>query len=225
MNGAAPESTDPVLRAALLKGLDALQLDTDVHCVDQLLAFVALLQKWNRAYNLTAVRDPLSMVRRHLLDSLSISEHIRGTQLLDVGSGAGLPGIPLALCQPQRHFTLLDGNGKKTRFLFQARAALQLANVDVVHARIEAHRDSRYDCILSRAFAPLETIYRLCAPLLVPGGSLLAMKGALTEEEMAPLRKQPVDILCVPLQVPGLDEQRTLVTLQPQVAVAAGCGD
>lgn len=216
MTGAAPESVGTSARDQLQAGLSQLDLAVDAFCVDQLLAYLALLHKWNRAYNLTAVREPLAMVRRHLLDSLSIAPWVRGDRVLDVGTGAGLPGIPLALCQPERQFVLLDSNSKKTRFLFQACTELSLPNVRVVHERIERYRpQALFDSILSRAFAPLAQIYQSCAPLLAPGGAVLAMKGAVSDAELSALDRQSLMLSVQPLQVPGLDEQRTLVTLQP----------
>lgn len=226
MHDAAPEARDGALRLQLAEGIDALSLSAPADLLERLLRFLHLLQKWNRAYNLTAVREPAEMVRRHLLDSLSIAEDISGSRVLDVGTGAGLPGIPLALLQPARRFTLLDSNGKKTRFLLQARAELELDNIEVVTARIERFRpEQSFDCIVSRAFASLDAIYRDCAPLLAPGGRLLAMKGAPAEAELATLQRPGVQIELKPLRVPGLDEQRTLVTLQARTAAAVDCGE
>ena len=142
---------------ALARGLEALSLPGQLAA--PLLEYLALLQRWNKAYNLTAVRDPAEMVHRHLLDSLAVAAHIPGdaVRLVDVGSGAGLPGVPLALLFPEREFELLDSNGKKTRFLFQVKTELGLANMSVRHSRVEelATGSTAYDVILSRAFASL----------------------------------------------------------------------
>jgi 16S rRNA (guanine527-N7)-methyltransferase len=180
------------------------------------MAYVALLVKWNRAYNLTAVRDPAEMIEKHLLDSLSITGYLHGGRICDVGTGAGLPGVPLAIACPERHFTLLDSNGKKTRFLVQAAAELQLRNLDVVHARAEQYRPpAPCDTVVTRAFATLADMLATSGHLLAADGRFLAMKGAFPRDELAAVppgfRVQDV----VELHVPGLEGARHLVRIAP----------
>lgn len=173
------------------------------------------LNKWNRAYNLTAIRDLDEMVVKHLLDSLSLVPHIKGKNILDVGTGPGLPGIPGAICDPDRHWTLVDSNGKKTRFLVQMKAELQLANLSVIKGRIEAvPPNQRYDVITSRAFSSLDNFVSVCLPLLDEGGELLAMKGLVPDDEIARLQAQNLDIEIRPLEVPYLHEERHLIVVK-----------
>ena len=181
------------------------------------LEYLQLLGKWNRAYNLTAVRDPQQMVVRHLLDSLAVAPYLRGERLLDVGTGAGLPGVPLAILFPERSFHLLDSNGKKTRFLFQVKTALGLANMTVHHRRVESYRpDECFDAVLSRAFASLQEMVAGCAHLLQPGGRFLAMKGAHPDAELVAVGATWEVVNVIELMVPGLSEQRHLVELAPR---------
>jgi 16S rRNA (guanine527-N7)-methyltransferase len=155
---------------------------------DRLIAFLALLLRWNRAYNLTAVRDPAQMVPRHLLDSLAVLPWITRGPVLDAGTGAGLPGIPLALARPGLQFTLLDGNGKKTRFVRQAVLELGLDNVAVVHSRLEAYRPGpKFATITARAVASLSELFDSCAHLAAADARLLALKGRLPAQEIAAL--------------------------------------
>ncbi len=210
---------DQTLASQLRRGCEELQLELDARQQACLLEYLALLVKWNKAYNLTAVRDPAQMVVRHLLDSLAIAPFVGGQRLIDIGSGAGLPGIPLAIALPGRHFHLLDSNGKKTRFLFQVKTALRLDSMAVQHTRVESfHPPQPFDAILSRAFASLRAMVEGCRHLLVPGGRFLAMKGAYPHEELEEVAAW-CDVQAVyPLAVPGLAEQRHLVemTLRPQ---------
>ena len=179
-----------------------------------MLEYLALLVKWNRAYNLTAVRHPSRMVARHLLDSLAIFPHIDGQRLIDVGTGAGLPGVPMAILYPQREFHLLDSNGKKTRFLFQVKTAQGLDNMLVHHARVESFQDPElFDAVLSRAFASLADMVAGCAHLLAPGGHFFAMKGVYPAAELAQIAGQCEIGGVYPLVVPGLAEQRHLVDM------------
>lgn len=168
--------------------------------------------KWNKVYNLTAVRDPVQMVTRHLLDSLSIAPWCVGQRLIDVGTGAGLPGIPLAILYPGKEIHLLDSNSKKTRFLVQVKSALGLNNIYVHHARVESFvPPERYDAVLSRAFASLEDMVGSCEHLLCESGQFLAMKGVLPESGIASLADYAADVH--ELTVPDLDEQRHLIIL------------
>ena len=176
--------------------------------------YLDLLEKWNRVYNLTAIRERSRMVTHHLLDSLAVLPHLRGPRVLDVGSGAGLPGIPIAVANPALQVTLLESNHKKSAFLTQAVAELQLANVQVVTERVESWQpEARFDTIVSRAFAELGEFVSLAGRLLAPQGVLAAMKGVHPFEEIERLpqgfRVQQV----VRLRVPGLDAERHLVLM------------
>ena len=179
-----------------------------------LLTYVDLLARWNKAYNLTAVRDEGQMVTRHLLDSLAVAPFLSGRRFLDVGTGAGLPGVPLAVAHPQCEFHLLDSNGKKTRFLFQVKTALRLDNIVVHQARVEAFRvDEPYDAVLSRAFASLQDMAAGCRQLLAAAGRFLAMKGAYHTRELEEIRQAYGGVEVHPLEIPGLAEQRHLVEI------------
>ena len=208
------------LRKSLDQGLRQLGLDLPGQQRDALLAYLALLAKWNRHYNLTAVRDPREMVPRHLLDCLAVVPYVKGPRLLDVGSGAGLPGIPLALALPDCQLVLLDASGKKTRFIIQAIAALGITNVTVEQLRVEDYRpDPLPDTVIARAFAPLDEMLRLLRPLCRPDGHLLAMKGRSVVSEMSQLADAKIHYREYALQVPGLQEARHLLI------VAGGSSD
>jgi 16S rRNA (guanine527-N7)-methyltransferase len=197
----------------LANGLNALGLDQEA--LPPLLRYLELLAKWNGAYNLSAVRDPQEMVSRHLLDSLVILPWVRGPRLLDVGSGAGLPGIPLAIARPDLQVVLLDSNGKKSRFQRQAVLELGLSNVEVEGVRVEQYRPSApFDEIVSRAFAELALFVRLTEPLLAPRGRWLAMKGRRDENELAEIAAERGKLHVHPLQVPGLIGERHLIEIQ-----------
>jgi 16S rRNA (guanine527-N7)-methyltransferase len=204
-------------RGRLAPGLKALGLSLPAGGEQKLLHYVELLERWNQAYNLTAVRDPAEMVAKHLLDSLSVLPFVTAGPVADVGTGAGLPGIPLAVARPDLRFTLIDSNGKKTRFVTQAMAELKLGNVEVVQSRAEAHRPAApYALVLSRAFASLADFAELAGGMAAPGGRLLAMKGVDPADELAAV-PQGFRVLKVhPLQVPGLDAERCLVELEKQ---------
>jgi 16S rRNA (guanine527-N7)-methyltransferase len=198
--------------ARLLAGLVALRLDPAL--AGPLLKYLGELVLWNKAYNLTAVRDPAEMVTRHLLDSLVVLPHVSG-RVVDAGTGAGLPGIPLALANPALQVTLLDSNGKKARFLRHAQRTLEIGNVDVAEARAEAFRPAApYDCVISRAFASLREFLEMTAHLGADRGRWLAMKGKLDRPELDDLPAGFRVEQSMPLQVPGLDEQRHLVVVQ-----------
>ncbi|CBL47387.1 Methyltransferase, glucose inhibited division protein B [gamma proteobacterium HdN1] len=184
----------------------------------KLLKFLELLHKWNKAYNLTSVRDPEEMVVRHLLDSLSILPWVKGPKVLDIGSGGGLPGIPLAICLSELSFTLLDSNGKKTRFLQQAATELSLPNLQIVNARVENFQPAQsFDQITSRAFSALTLFMQLATPKLQANGELLAMKGRIDPSELLELQQklEPRCLDVIPLSVPMLNEERHLVIIKP----------
>ena len=204
------------LETMLADGARALGIDLSSAQQQKLLDYVGLLNKWNKAYNLTAVREPTEMVVRHLLDSLSVLPYVQATEIIDVGTGAGIPGIPLAIALPSLKVTLLDSNGKKTRFARQAALELGLANVEVVQARAEQYRNATPQ-LISRAFASLPDMLEVAGPLLAPGGRMLAMKAALTDVEMAGVQA-PWQAQRITLKVPGLDERRQLIILTRDIA-------
>jgi len=203
-----------VCRDRLEQGVQQLEQPLSKRIVDQLLEYLLLLDKWNKAYNLTAVRDPFDMVSRHLLDSLSIAPFIRGKRLIDVGSGGGLPGIVLAILNPEKKIDLLDSNGKKTRFLFQVKTALNLNHVEVHHCRVEAHQpNQRYDAVVSRAFASLSDMVQGSRHLLVDKGRFFAMKGLYPQQELSELEKGYKVEACHELVVPFEEGKRHLIEL------------
>ena len=198
-------------RKILVSGLESLNLSIDEDKVEQLLGFIKLLEKWNKAYNLTAIRDREAMVRLHLLDSLAIVPFIDGKRVIDIGTGAGLPGIPLAIYLPDIEFVLLDSNAKKTRFVQQAIIDLKLANVSVCHNRVEQyHPEKGFDTAITRAFASLSDIVQLTAHLLNKDGVLLAMKGQAPD---VPELESAITTL-IPVNVPGITAERCLVRIQ-----------
>jgi len=198
----------------LEQGLAAMGLQISAGQRALLLRYLGLLSKWNRAYNLTAVRDPGVMVRRQLLDSLSILPWVDQGPILDVGTGAGLPGVPLSIARPDLAFSLLDTNGKKTRFLNQVVAELGLANIEVIRGRVEQlQRPAHYAGISSRAFATLGDMVSLTGELLEPGGRWLAMKGVKPQAELAEL-SPGLAAETVELNVPGESGRRNLVILR-----------
>ncbi|MGZ5008721.1 MAG: 16S rRNA (guanine(527)-N(7))-methyltransferase RsmG [Methylobacter sp.] len=199
-------------REILINGIAALHLNVTDDQVDRLLDFIKLIEKWNKAYNLTAIRNREEMARLHILDSLAIVPHIEGKRIIDIGTGAGLPGIPLAICLPDIHFTLLDSNAKKTRFVQQVILELKLKNVEVLHSRVEDyHPEQGYDAVLTRAFASLPDIVKLTSHLLSKDGVLLAMKGQSLDAELAEVTAQKSVIA---VSVPGADVERCLIRIQ-----------
>lgn len=194
--------------ARLLAGLMGLKLDPQL--AQPLLRYLGELVLWNKTYNLTSVRDPAEMVTRHLLDSLAVLPHVRG-RVVDVGSGPGLPGIPLALANPKLAVTVLDSNGKKTRFLRHAARQVPVL-VEVVEARAEAHEPiQRYDTVISRAFTTLRQFLEWTGPLGADDGRWLAMKGKLDAQELADVPPGFRVEQTIGLKVPGLDEDRHLI--------------
>ena len=199
-------------RKILVSGLEALNLSIAEDKVEQLLSFIKLLEKWNKAYNLTAIRDKEDMVRLHLLDSLAIVPFIEGKRVIDIGTGAGLPGIPLAIYLPDIEFVLLDSNAKKTRFVQQAIIDLKLGNVSVCHNRVEQyHPEKGFDTAITRAFASLSDIVQLTAHLLNKDGVLLAMKGQAPPDV---LELESAITTLIRVNVPGITAERCLVRMQ-----------
>ena len=212
---AASVASPADLSGALARGLSEMALSLDSATQGRFLQYLDLLEKWNRVYNLTAIRKQEQMVSNHLLDSLVLTPYITGTRILDVGSGAGLPGIPLALARPQWDVTLLDSNHKKTAFLRQAVAELALANVTVVSDRVESWQpQQKFDCIVSRAFAELAEFVNLAKHLLAPGGYFAAMKGLHPYEEIEKLPSGWRAREVLGLNVPGLNAVRHLVLIE-----------
>ncbi|HEY3326174.1 MAG TPA: 16S rRNA (guanine(527)-N(7))-methyltransferase RsmG [Novimethylophilus sp.] len=200
-------------RQILAAGLSALGMDLPQATQHKLLDYLALLVKWNKVHNLTAVRDPDEMVTLHLLDSLAVLPHLQARDLLDVGSGAGLPGIPLALARPELKVTVLDASHKKTTFQRQAKAELGLGNLDVICTRVEEYRpEQKFGCVISRAFSDLAEFIKLTAHLRADDGFWLAMKGVYPYDELAQLKNPVAEV--VPLRVPGLEAQRHLVFIK-----------
>lgn len=206
-------------RQALIAGAQQLDIQLDQHQLEQLLAYLVLLAKWNKAYNLTAVRNVDEMVSRHLLDSLSVLPYVKesGDRWLDVGSGGGMPGIILAIMLPKRSFSLLDSNGKKTRFLTQVKLELGLDNVQVFHQRIEEHQvQVPYDGIISRAFSSLPDFTAWTSHVGDQNTHWLAMKGVEPEDELLQLGNGFTLCQCHRLFVPGCQGQRHLLVLAKQ---------
>ncbi len=193
----------------LEQGLARMGLKLEHGQQQRLLDYLALLARWNRTFNLTAIRDPNEMVSRQLLDSLSILPLIQGPRVLDVGTGPGLPGIPLAIARPDFHLILLDSNGKKTRFVRQAKMELGLENLEVVQERVESWRPQEcFDTVTARAFAALPKMIDLTAGLLRESGLLLAMKGLVPRDEIEQIRAKGMVVESVALEVPGVSGER-----------------
>ena len=205
------------LATILSNGLRELDLPQAIDDKQQatLIKYVELLDKWNKTYNLTAVRDPAQMVTRHILDSLSICSYLRGKQVLDVGTGAGLPGIVLATVFPDRQFTLLDSNNKKTRFVTQAVSELELSNVIVVQSRVENfHVPELFDTITSRAYSAIGDMVKQTSHLLADDGVFLAMKGTNPVAEIDGLPSNYIIEANHIIRVPGLNEERHLLEIK-----------
>jgi len=194
----------------LLAGATRLQLSLDEPRATRMCAYLVLLRQWNKTYNLTAIDEPFAMVDKHLLDSLAVVPFLHGRQVIDVGSGAGLPGIPLSIYYPDFHFCLLDSNGKRVRFLRHVKRSLGLANIDPVHSRSECYRGC-FDCVIARAVSGLEALLDRAGHLCSPRGRVLAMKGH--PEHLAAEHAEFMETGCHRLLVPGVDEVRSLVVL------------
>ncbi len=219
MSGATEvkDSNKPELARVLKNGLVEMGLDIDAEKQRKLLDYVALIYKWNQVHNLTAVREPLDMVTLHLLDSLSMLPCITCKTLLDVGAGAGLPSIPLAICLPKLQVTAIDAVQKKVSFMRQAKAQLRLANFNVVHGRIEdqaienLNAGNKFEVITSRAFSEIGLFIKLTKHLLAADGQWLAMKGVIPEHEFKKSGIAPANVKV--LKVAGLEAERHLITI------------
>ena len=229
------------LEAALEQGLRDLTLGVPANAQQKLLHYLHLIVKWNKHFNLSGITAIKEMVPLHLLDSLSVSPYLEGERILDIGSGAGLPGIPLAIANPDKNFVLLDSNGKKTRFLFQVKVALELSNVEVVDARVDEYLSTpdtgEFSLITCRAFSSLSSIVKMVEKPLASGTKLLAMKGVYPHHEIAELQQDntlnstpnkasSADLnnyykveSVIELTVPGVESQRHLVLIGQEAAV------
>ena len=204
------------LSAILAQLIEAAGLDLNTQQQQQCIQYVALLDKWNSAYNLTSVRDPQEMLIKHVIDSLVVAPHLTGDRFIDVGTGPGLPGVLLAIYYPQKHFTLLDSLGKRIRFLNQVKLQLKLDNIQPLQSRVEDHLPERgYDGVISRAFASMNDMLQWCRHLPGANGRFFAMKGAAVQEEIAALPDFVKVASVQPLVVPQLQAQRHLVILNP----------
>lgn len=215
MNGNDHETSHAALATLLVRTLQGLPFTLPQSIDEPLLAYLDLLLRWNRVYNLTSVRDPVTMIPLHVADSLAVMPYLFGTAILDVGSGAGLPGIPLALACPERRFTLLDSDGKKIRFITQVLYELHIDNAEAVQMRAEEHRPaSGYDTVMARGFAALPALLKTIAPLCAPGACVLALKGRYPTDELQHL-PTTFELMAVhALDVPGVDATRHAVILR-----------
>lgn len=214
------EASQKALSAAITKqlddGLTQLGLTLSVEQKSKLLDYLALLMKWNKAFNLSGVRDAKEMLARHILDSLTLVPFMSGQRILDVGTGPGLPGIPLAICFPDKRFELLDSNGKKTRFVFQAKLQLGLDNIEVRNARVESFQGAAvFDVIVSRAFATLADMIKVTQHLVLAEHTrLVAMKGVYPRDELAAIPSNFVMTKAEQVTVPGYIGERHIIELQ-----------
>lgn len=216
------------LRNQLVRGAVEMSVTLTDEQIEKLLAYVREFEKWNKAYNLSAVRDIRQMVARHLLDSLSVVPWFNSQQadaqknfplsrIIDVGTGGGLPGIPLAIMFPHKQFTLLDSNGKKTRFLFHVKTLLGLTNVSVENRRVEEYQpEQKFNAVISRAFASLQDMTDGCIHMLANDGIFLAMKGLFPQDELNPIADKIALIESVKLLVAETEGERHLLVLQPK---------
>lgn len=203
-----------MLSAQLEAYLAAINLPATAEQKKQLIDFVGMLNKWNKAYNLTSVRDPEAMLIRHIMDSLVVSEHLQGERFIDVGTGPGLPGIPLAIMNPDKSFVLLDSLGKRIRFQKQVAFELGIANISSVESRVEAYQPAqKFNGVLSRAFASIQDMLTWCQHLPAENGQYYALKGQLNDEEMQQIPAGFVVKDIIELKVPKLDEQRHLLKI------------
>ncbi|MFB2735984.1 16S rRNA (guanine(527)-N(7))-methyltransferase RsmG [Shewanella mangrovisoli] len=203
-----------MLSAQLEAYLAEINLPATAEQKKQLLDFVGMLNKWNKAYNLTSVRDPEAMLVRHIMDSLVVSPHLQGDRFIDVGTGPGLPGIPLAIMNPDKTFVLLDSLGKRIRFQKQVAFELGIHNISSIESRVEAYQpEQKFDGVLSRAFASIHDMLTWCHHLPAEHGQFYALKGQLSDEEMQQIPAGFVVTETIELQVPRLDEQRHLLKI------------
>ncbi len=209
----AAESSE-ALQNSLSQGLAKLTIEATGDQKKKLLTLLEQLVKWNKAYNLTAIKSPKEGLVLHILDSLAVLPHITHSSLLDVGTGAGFPGLPLAIMLPNTQFTLLDSNSKKVRFIQQMVHMLKLNNVEAIHSRVESYSNQGVDAVISRAFASIEDMVSQTKHLLNANGKWLAMKGVYSLEEVQAGHSIATEVICHPINVPGLDAKRCLIELE-----------
>lgn len=202
------------MRATLDRLLGQTELVFTDRQKQQLVDFVKLLVKWNKAYNLTSVRDPEEMLVKHIMDSLVVSPYLQGSHFIDVGTGPGLPGIPLAIANPDKHFVLLDSLGKRITFIKNALRELDVTNAEPVLSRVEHYQQAQFDGVLSRAFASLSDMVDWCYHLPNENGQFYALKGIYHDNELAQIKRPIVQTACITLHVPELVGQRHLVMLK-----------
>lgn len=210
------------IKARINHGLHQLGYEASDVQLTQLAEYLLMLEKWNKAYNLTAIRSASEMVTRHLLDSLTLLKYVHGQRVIDVGTGGGLPGIPLAIMQPDIQFTLLDANGKKTRFLQQVVYHLQLDNVIVIQSRVEQYApDPLFDQVVTRAYANLNDIINTCQHLILPGvGNIIAQKSSNICDETDQISNKNWQVTPHTIQVPGLDWPAKVLVLNYSIALS-----
>ncbi|WP_224798515.1 16S rRNA (guanine(527)-N(7))-methyltransferase RsmG [Idiomarina abyssalis] len=202
------------MKEQLKELLEQAQLTLSESQIDQQLALVGLLDKWNKAYNLTSVRNPKDMVTRHIMDSLAVRQHLQGQRFIDVGTGPGLPGLPLAIAEPDKEFVLLDSLGKRIRFIRQVCHELKLTNVTPVQARVEDYKDEKkFDGVISRAFASLNDMLSWCEHLPSDKGRFYALKGLYPQEELDELSANYKTESIEQINVPGIDASRHIVII------------
>lgn len=200
------------LKIEITAGAKTLGLDLPELQIEQLVRYLELLDKWNKAYNLSAIRDIHEMVSMHILDSLAVLPHLNANHIIDVGTGGGIPGLILAITCPDKKFTLLDSNGKKIRFCQQSAFELKLENVTCIQARSETYQpDEKFECVISRAFTAMDNMLDCCSHLLRKDGYLLAMKGPGVRDELLAIEKRISGSEIIPLCVPGVEQARNLL--------------
>lgn len=203
----------PNLQQDIIQGLQALELNCTDEQVEKFAHYLQLLHKWNKSFNLTSIRNIDAMLERHLLDSLSIVPFLEGERFIDIGTGPGLPGIPLAIFWPEKNFTLLDSNGKKTRFLLQVKQELGLENIEVIHSRSEAYSNNeKFDGVLSRAFAELDKMLQVTEHLCKADGYFYAMKGLVPEQSQLQALTKPYKVQ--PIHWQFNDAERHLIIIK-----------
>lgn len=206
--------SDPALLAQLQKWVEQTKITVSQHQLQQLVCFVQLIDKWNKAYNLTSVRDPMQMLSKHILDSIVVAPELDKQSYIDVGTGPGLPGIPLAIMCPDKHFVLLDSLGKRVRFMKQAGYELGLNNIQPVQSRVEQYQsDIHFDGVISRAFASLKDMLHWCQHLVDSQGNFLALKGQYPQQELNELSSEFSLLQAIKLNVPGLEGDRHLIKI------------
>ncbi|PCI77434.1 MAG: 16S rRNA (guanine(527)-N(7))-methyltransferase RsmG [SAR86 cluster bacterium] len=200
------------IREELQRGISSLSLNCNEEMLSSLLAYIDLLKKWNSAYNLLGGNELASLVSRHILDSLSVDPYLEGNLIVDIGAGAGLPGIPLAILNPEKNFVLIDSNGKKTRFMFQAKVQLGLNNISIENCRIEHYQSiQQIDMVMCRAFSTLADALTMLQPIFSSECKLLAMKGHYPEDEISRLPDGFELSKSIKIDVPGSESQRHLI--------------